>query len=677
MLQTSWMIPAVLLVAALVVAACLYGRFLDVHRSLWEGAYHDRDAHYLYSLKLATDVRNGQVFQLLSDLNEGRIWPPLHGLLAGTALLVGGLDYRLAVLPSLAGWVVTAFFGFLVARRCVPRGGTFAGLVAALFIAASPAHRAYATDIMLESLGAALSLVALYAYLLTVQGRDDEKWKARFLSLVLLALFLEKYNYWLLVVMAIVLAECLTRPRMYYEAVRRILSAMDWRRWALAQLRHPLTWAVAVVLLVSAYVFQRGDEPFWIAGHRISLYPPHNLIHVAYVLAFLGLASWWWRRGRQFTPLSPVLGGEGLGVRGRTPPSPTTPLPPVQGRGEQRFDERLRQIILWLLCPLSIWFLLPKRPSYFLWYISLANRTPDQGMDLSAGLRDYTTWFVDDYHFSLVCALAAVTLCAVGLLSAIRYPLSAIRYPLRFGRTADGGSRTADWRFVRPGGQAVLVLAVLATVLTLTHPNHKGRMLHSWVAAIWVTAGVGAAALVYGRGTARWPRLRPWLAAATLAGLTWMQYPALISAGQAMEGGPHLDRPSMLAITDAYLADLDSAHRTLVLTSVPLKPMVQWTFLQRYGRFNRLEERWYGFGDAGEENRRGFAHWLQTTDCDTLIFCATTIPRGWEDAGPECRLHDELKDILQAQQVFHLAKQSELPQFACRVQVWRKASRGH
>ncbi len=405
------------------------------------------------------------------------------------------------------------------------------------------------------------------------------------------------------------------RPRVYYEAVRRILSAINWRHLAWTQLRHPLTWAVTVVLLVSAYVFQRGDEPFWVAGQRISLYPPHNLIHVAYVLTFLGVASWWWRQGRQLA---------------------------------RQLDGRLRQIILWLLCPLSIWFLLPKRPSYFLWYISPANRTPDQGMDLAAGLRDYTTWFVEDYHFSPACALVGVALCAIGLLA---------------------------WRRVRPGGQAVLVLAVLATVLTLTHPNHKGRMLHSWVAVIWVTAGVGAAALVYGRGTARWPRLRPWLAGATLAGLIGMQYPALISAGHAMEGGPQLDRPSMLAITDAYLADLDSAHRTLILTSVPFKPMAQWTFLERRGRFDRLDERWYGFGAVGEENRRGFVQWLQTTDCDTLIFCATTIPRGWEDAGPECRLHDELKDILQTQPVFHLVKQSDVPQFACRVQVWRRNAR--
>ena len=78
-----------------------------------------------------------------------------------------------------------------------------AGLVAALFIAASPAHRAYATDIMLESLGAALSLLALYCYLLTVQGQPDETGKARCLAAALLLLFLEKYNYWLLVVLAL------------------------------------------------------------------------------------------------------------------------------------------------------------------------------------------------------------------------------------------------------------------------------------------------------------------------------------------------------------------------------------------------------------------------------------------------------------------------------------------
>jgi hypothetical protein len=81
--------------------------------------------------------------------------------MVATTQFIGGPDYRLAVLPSLSGWVGTAVFGFLAARRMVPRGGNLAGLLAGLLILASPAHRGFATDIMLESMGACLSLVAL------------------------------------------------------------------------------------------------------------------------------------------------------------------------------------------------------------------------------------------------------------------------------------------------------------------------------------------------------------------------------------------------------------------------------------------------------------------------------------------------------------------------------------
>jgi hypothetical protein len=608
----TWLVPTGVFLVALVLAGGLYLHFLHVDRALWYNPYHDRNAHYLYSLKLAADVRNGRVLQLLHDVNEARVWPPLHGLAAGTVLLIGGSDYRLAVLPSLLGWAATVLLAFLTARRAAPRGGTLAGLVAALFVAASPAGRAYAADIMLESLGAALSLLALYAYLLTVQGRAEDNGKARGLAVVLLLLFLEKYNYWLLVVLALLAAEVFSHPRSYLQGIRAILRGIDWRRWSARQIRSPLTWGAAFLLLASAYVYQRGEEPFRVGGRSISLYPPHNLIHLAYVLMFLRLASWWRRQGRHWA---------------------------------RQLDNRLRQIVLWLVCPVAVWFLLPKHPSYFLWYLSLADRAPHQQMDVLGGFRDYATWMVYDYHGSLACGLLAAGLVLAGLLA---------------------------WRRLRPGGIAVLALVLLASVLTPTHPNHKGRMLHSWMPAVWVTAGLGAAALIYGRATSRAPRLRPWLAGVTIAAAVGMQYPALIAEGRTIEGGAHPELPSMLDVADAYRADIESGGRTLILTSLPFKPMAQWTWLERFGNFDRLEERWYGFGAAGAENRRGFAHWLRTTDCDTLVFCATTIARPGVDSGPECALHAELEEVLSDQRVFRLVRQHELPHLACRVQIWRR-----
>ncbi len=630
-----WLPPTLVFLSALVLAGCLYAHFLRVDRALWYNPYHDRSAHYLYSLKLATDVQNGRVWQLLHDLNEARIWPPLHGMAAATVLLVGGRDYRLAVLPSLTGWVAMVLLGFLVARRAAPRGGNLAGLVAAVFLAASPAHRAYATDIMLESLGAALSLLALHCYLLTVQGSAYETTKARCLAVALLLLFLEKYNYWLLVVLALLAAEGCSRGRLYWQALRCHLDGIDWRHWIAAQLRHPLIWAAGLVLLASAIVYVHGEQPFCLMGHSISLYPPHNLIHIVYVLLFVRVAKWWWKQGRQWT---------------------------------RQFDLRWQQIVLWLICPITVWFLLPKHPSYFVWYLSFADRAPHQQMDFLGGFRDYATWAVQDYHANPACGLVAALLCLCGL---------------------------AAWRRLRPGGIAVLALLLLASVLTPMHPNHKGRMLHSWIPALWVTAGLGAVALWGPRKrTTESQRHReenrekisedsPCALSSFLVLFFSVFFLCVLCAsvvsssslpGHAVEGGSHPEQPSMLDVTDAYLSDVPSDGRTLLLTSLPLKPMAQWTWLERFGNFENLEERWYGFGAAGEENRRGFSRWLQSTSCDTLVFCETTISRPGVDSGPECALHAELKDVLSDQQTFRLAQKRELRHLACRVEIWRRCS---
>lgn len=615
----DWLLSTLVFFVALMLAVCLYARFLSVSRALWYNPYHDRSAHYLYGLKLATDIENGRLVQLLHDLNEARIWPPLHGLAAALVLLIGGRDYQLAVLPSLTGWVATVVLGFLVARRAAPRGGNLAGLIAAAFIAASPAHRAYAADIMLESLGAALSLLVLYCYLLTAQSCSDETGKARCLALALLLLFLEKYNYWLLVVMALLVAEGYSRGRLYGQAAHEFLRGID-RRWIASQLRHPLNAIAAALLLASVYVFQHGEQPFRIFGRSISLYPPHNLIHFAYVALFVRLVQWWRRQGRQWT---------------------------------RQLDPRLRQIVLWLICPIAVWFLLPKHPSYFVWYLSFADRAPQQHMDFLGGFRDYATWAVQDYHAAPACGVIAAALCVCALLA---------------------------WRRLRPGGIAVLALVLVASVLTPLHPNHKGRMIHSWLPAVWAAAGLGAAALW---GRARSPSEGRAASSLTLralfSGVLCVLSVALVSSsssllGRAFEGGPHGELPSMLDVTDAYLSCIPTGERTLLLTTLPLKPMAQWTWLERFGSFENLEERWYGFGDTAPDNRRGFADWLQTNTCNTIVFCETTISRIGVDSGPECLLHDELKDMLSSQSVFRLAHVRELPHLACRVRIWRRVA---
>lgn len=605
--------PLLVLAVALALAGGLYGHFRADSRSLWDGPAHDRNSHYLFSLRLATAVRQGHVLRLLEDLNRAAVWPPLHGVLAAGVLLVGGLDYRLAVLPSLAGWVATVAFGFLTARRAVRSGGNLAGIVAALFILASPAHRAFATDVMLESLGAGITLAVLYAYLVVVQDGPGRPWAVRCLGLALTALFWHKYNYWLLVLLALAAAELTRQPGVYWQALGEPLRRLDWRRWLMAQLRHPLTYVLVVVVLLTAAVFAHGDRPFVVAGRSVSLYPPYNLLHGVYVVVFLRLALWW-------------RAGGGDWVKG--------------------LDDRIGQLVRWHAMPVSFWLVLPKHASMFLWFLSPANAEPGRRADVWEGLREYATWATADYHAAAWTAVLAVALIAVALLS---------------------------WRRLNPGGTAILWLLFLGAALAVSHPNRKERFLHSWLAAEWVAAGIGLSALVYGRLTALLPRVRPWLATAAAVGLGAALLPNLTLAGHAPEGGLHPQQPCWLDLVDFYRADLEQARRATVLAALPVKPMAQWTILERDGRLDRLEENWYGFAGNGCDNRDGFRHWLDTTECDTLVFFDHLYPgpSPW-DVFPDCHAHAQLRDLLRGQNEFRLVKDQTFLPHGCRVQVWKR-----
>jgi len=208
------------------------------------------------------------------------------------------------------------------------------------------------------------------------------------------------------------------------------------------------------------------------------------------------------------------------------------------------------------------------------------------------------------------------------------------------------------------------------------HPNRKPRNLHSWIAAGWVAAGAGAAVLVFGRLTAGFPRARPWLAGATLGGIALLHGAHGLPTAHAPEGGPHPDTASLLDVTDSYLPELTGNERVTILSAVGIRPMAQWTFLERYGPSQRMEEHWFGFARKPEDNRQAFARWLQSTTTEVIVFVdarpGPEVTVGWEPVS-EVKWHAALRDLLQQQQVFSPVTRREFPQQGCTVTVWRRA----
>src|SRR5581483_7933805 len=150
----------------------------------------------------------------------------------------------------------SALLAFLIARRLGGDYGAAGGLVAAALFLASPALRALATDVMLESLGLCLTLASLYAYLRFAERPSRGTGIA--LGVLLSCLFLQKYNYWGIAVVALGAAELLRRPRAVFTGLRTAIRMVDWSAWLGGQFRRPLNYVIVALLGVSAAAILNG-----------------------------------------------------------------------------------------------------------------------------------------------------------------------------------------------------------------------------------------------------------------------------------------------------------------------------------------------------------------------------------------------------------------------------------
>jgi hypothetical protein len=607
--RTDRLVLLGVLVLAVAVAAAAYLQFLPVARQFWTGTGHDRHAHYYIGLRLAADVREGDLLGALKDVLSGSgVWGPLHGVLLAGVLLIGGFDYHFAVLPSLAGFVGTAVFGFLAARRAAGRAGNLAGFAAAVFILASPAHRAFATDIMLESLGACLTLMVLYFYL--AAARDGTRGAGRGLALALTALFFHKSNYYVLVAIALLAAEFLARRQLYVTAGRDLLGKIR-AGWLRSQLRQPANYLLLALLVLTAAIFLRGPQPLVIGERSLRIYPPYNILTIAYAIWFVRWLLWWRRTGREWN---------------------------------RQLDPRLGQMVLWHAWPVLVSFLLPGHIKDFFGYLTRDHGQVAPHHPLLGGLPFYSECLRTDYHLGAASLLLVLALAGLAILT---------------------------WRNRPPGALLVLGLVLLAGALTIYHPSHRSRFLHSWIAALWVLAGMGVGHLVSARWLLDRKRLAGVLAGGVAGCLALLHLPGAFERGHAPEAGPLLGRASMLDVTDSYLPALADSQRVTILSSVPLiRFLADWTFIERFGR-RRLEPHWFGFGPPGAANRNNFAKWLETTRCDTLVFI-DRLPGGHFDFSvPDYQVQEQLGEVLERQQLFRVVEAHELPRCGCRVRIWR------
>lgn len=596
--------------ASLATAAAAYVLFLSDARYLWNRIDHDRNFHYLAGLRLGIDLRSGDLVQFFVDFFSLRTWPPLHALLVGAATAVGGPHFQPAVLPSLLGWCGTAVLTFLIVRRLTNAASNLGGMVAASFVLLAPAYRAFATDVMLESLGAFFTLLVLYYYVADRQGGVR---CSRGFALALTGLFFLKYNYWGLTIMALASAECWIGGRRTAVQLLEIAKSVPWRSWLLRQLRQPLNYVVAALLLLILTGEQWGGRTFELFGKPIRLgRSTQNLWQFALVAAVVRAAVAWRSEGRTVW---------------------------------SAMSAPVRRICLWHALPIVAWFILPKRLGYFLWYAGTENG-PNSDSNFLNGIEFYRETFVADYHFAPWAAVVAAALVVVGLATIL---LSRCRVEAR----------------------VFVCLLLIGTATTAVHPNRKSRFLHSWLPTAWIAAGIGVASLAAARGSSKFPRLRPVLVGGAAMGLVAAQAQGFVTAGHAPDSDrrPHL---STLDVVDVYRPWLADVTRAAVFTTMPGEHFADWSYLEAFPNRPRPETqlpKW--FTTAHDANRAQFDAWLAKTDVERIVLVDIRSGSPFYLDGFEP--HRDIVKLLDSQADFVKADQRSLGNTAT-VTLWQRAT---
>jgi hypothetical protein len=606
-LGPRWL-PAVVLIAAIAVAGFVYAFFWQHSTELWWWMGHDRHTHYMFGLNLALDLRTGDILRLLHDFDRMRVWGPVHPVLVAAIQLVAGPDHRVAVLPSLAGWVLTIWCAFLIPRRLLTTGGNAAGLLAAFLVAVSPAHRAYATDVMYESLGAGLSLAAIYLYLAVVQ--DGTRRAAVLLGLTLSVLFLHKYNYWLLVLFGIVASEFARQPTAWFQYGHSLCRRDRLPAWLFGEFKHPLNYVALAFAIAALTVIATGGGTITIGPWTMSAQEPHNFVHLAYIALFVRMVLWWRTTGREWSLQLPAT---------------------------------LRTVLLFHGSVIAIWFLMPKRLSYFLWYLSPYQT--DQHRDsvpfmhglpyyLEGLLADYLTVSLSLYLLAGMLVLALISFCRM-----------------------------------KPGAAALVFFLLIATYLTCQHPMLKNRFMHSWIAAMWVLVATGLVFAVQEIVGMALPQARGFAAGGVCAVLIGSHAPALLEPGHAQEGGLKPSEPSPLLITRTYLPALADAKNPTILSNVSTRFLWTWTFIEEH-RHQNVTAELKNFRSY-EGNFELVKRWLDTTQSDALVLIDIHPGSTFDWKTDEYVDLGAFKQTLESHSVWRQAERWEMPE-GVTITLWKK-----
>ena len=197
---------AVVVALALAVSWAIFQRAIRVGDLLgFDEAYHS-----LWGLLIADDLRHARFVSMLVDTNRQVYWPPLHSWYLALLFVVFGPSAVVARSSSLLAFVATAAIVYFTGRRLTGSAGpgrtSVGGVVASACLIASGGVQTMASAAMLELPALFWLAVSFWLYLRCRSTGASERWPPILLGLAVLATYLTRTSYGVLIALALTVA---------------------------------------------------------------------------------------------------------------------------------------------------------------------------------------------------------------------------------------------------------------------------------------------------------------------------------------------------------------------------------------------------------------------------------------------------------------------------------------
>jgi hypothetical protein len=383
---------------------------------LWDPA-----THAIYGWKMYYHLIHLQPLLFFWEIWSKGLWPFIYYLYQIPFYILTGSGFTGALISSLFGFFLIGFFSFIHFTDSLKTSSPITTSVFLFFLITSPFYLAFSSLAMTEIFGSMMQLLVYIGYLKVTELKTQKS--AVLFSLLLTMLFFTKYNYFILVIIPIMINEYFTytdkwKLRDHFDLLLKVVKKVFTSFTGL------FLFVYSIFLIA---LFSTGGFEFNLFNQKVSV---HSIGNTGYVVLYLLIIRFLIYKKRNKAGYFNFLNK----------------------------DFRIKPLINYFIIPIIIWFVIPY-PNHIKEFFGLIVNRQSEGFTIISGFAYYFNVLKNEYFANNL----------IFVLSMLIFLFAIIRYKNQ-----------------NPTARFFIIVALIQIILIINHPYKDARFIFTTLLPIWI-----------------------------------------------------------------------------------------------------------------------------------------------------------------------------------------------